>query len=325
MSRVILKTLIFLTFIFAAGSLHASAFCRDIFKERQRDENVWQERLAYLKRVSRLGLDAYISQWHVRNKKYQGPFPRRGEMPVVAVRSQKANAWMRAIGEKSIGLGMHGLPENNPKTSYLRLGNKMYYYDQIQKGDPPVSAKEALFDTYYEGYTEATFLVSKKELRVLQKFFEDRAEGIVALKNVRRGPKEGEVIWPKFHPRKATLTEESCAGACSSVFSEKWLEHYPKAAEIRAVRDRLGIIPSHVAKHFIWKHARNPRLASLTLLAVRESKEDLKLGIQENLEWGSLRGMPAYAIVPDLIDSRNSKTLWTRRLSLKEWLETVTN
>lgn len=312
-----------LLFLFISFQAVAADYCVQLFRDRRTTttlEKAFSDKVKYVKKLKRDGFNnSYVSRWVVKEEKYQGPYAKSGEMVVVGVKSEQANEWMEKIGKKTIGLMVNGLPENNPGTAILRVGERLYTYNSIQRGGIFTFAVEAL---KFNRLTESTFYVTPREMQEIHRFLKARmAREIVAKEDVGRSVKKGDVLEPTFDSEKITLTEESCAGACTSPFNPMWLKHFDHPEVLLNMVKRLDIEASHVAKHLIWRHARNPMLASITLFGIGKSDLELDTGLIENNKWGRLRGQPVYAIVPDV--SKTSKTLWSERLTLDEWLETI--
>lgn len=278
--------------------------------------------------------DAYVARWKAKTEAGRGPLAPKGDLLVVAVRHPNFDRWMAEVGERSIGLVLNGLPEHKPGTAYLRVGNRMFTYNQVRNEDgvlsfskPAISPRDSLNpDAYYSqrGWTEATFAVTPAEMQAVLDFLLARSRGIKAVRDLPRSYREGETIRPEFDSEKFTLKQESCAAACTSWMDPKWLEHYkgPSKEVLLGLVERLDAKPTFVARQNIWANSRNENTLSLTLVGFDQTKKlDHEAPLIEVNKWFNLRGMQVFALIPDPVGT--SKTVEADRMSLREWLASL--
>lgn len=335
--RAISATICSISLICAVEVAHSTPLsCEDVFRTAPNLENLTGHRdrrkLATLIADAGLSSSAYAVQWKLKETSNPGPYPTSGEFLAIAVPFEKLNDWVSGVGKNTIGLAVEGHPEDGRfHSAILRIGTHLYEWSDIQENG---SFKELTQNRPYEGFTEATFIVTKAEMRAIEKFIADRSgDGIKAVKKVRNGPDVGEVINPEFDYSKNTLTKESCAGACSSFYNPLWLTHY-KAAEggeavnsrqkarfdaamiLENMRVRLGLESTPIAKAMVWRHARNPNLMAITQVGTSPAATS---NFIERNKWGVLKGMPVYSLIPDPKGGENNQVI-AKRTALAEWL-----
>jgi hypothetical protein len=284
--------------------------------------STWAEKIKLAKEMVESGTenDAYVVKWRALNAKAQGPLDPSGELLVVGVRTENFAKWMEDVGEHSIGLAVDSLPESNPGTAYLRIGNRLFSFSNIQNARDGQTRSRELKEPGL-GWVEATFTVTKAEMDAILDFIAARGKGIPAAQDVPRAFKKGELIRPYFEIEGYTLKRESCAGACTSWFDPKWLVHYTgktKDVLVNLAR-RLNIEPTFVAKRNVWQNARNSNTMSITVVGIDQSKRiDPEKPLIETNKWYNLRGLPVYGLIPDPVG--DSRTVEATRMDLREWL-----
>lgn len=293
--------------------------CRDLFQPQEslqgRVGHEGRRTFAALLEQAGVADTAYAVQWKLKEHSNPGPYPTSGEFIASAVPVEKVPDWIRTAGKNTIGFAVEGLPSrNNFHSATLRVGNKLYSYMDIQSDGSHVTLDSA---RYLDPHTESTFFVTDAEMKAIVKFIEARGNGeIVAKEKVRNGPDIGEVINPDFDYSKNTLTEESCAGACSSFVNPLWLKHYEGARILQQMVDRLELESNPVAKAMVWRQARKANLMAITQLGVTAVEAGTFI---ENNKWGQLKGMPVYSLIPDPKGGENNQVVATRT-PLAEWL-----
>lgn len=296
-----------------------------------------EEKVRFVQQMIQNGFenDAYVVRWKALTKKAQGPLDPGGDLLVTSVTGRNADLWMKEIGTRSIGLSVRGLPESNPGTASLRVGDRMFSFSVIQQ---PLSSEilqlnggsllshrvfnAGLIKDHSAQYTEATFLVTREEMSAVLDFISARQWGIKASRNIGRSYKEGDVIRPGFDSHKFTLKEESCAAACTSWMDPKWLEHYqsPGKEVLLRLAERLKLKPTYVAKQNIWANSRNDQALGITLfgLDAKLSEGQESAPLIETNKWYKLRGIPVHGLIPDPIGK--STTVESKRLTLSGWI-----
>ena len=279
-----------------------------------------------------LGQQGYVVRWTSLQASARGPFPERGEFLVSGVTKDQAQAWMDTIGKNSVGLVVSGLPERNPGTASLRVGNRYFTFSDIQSQS--ISDSGEFTNTIRNsawGMSEITLPVSRGEQLLILDFIRARQEGrILARRNIRGGPQMGQPIRPAFDSHAFTLREESCAAACTSWFDPKWLAHYEGAEPLRAIAERLSLRPTYIAKQMLWGHVRQPGPIGLTLFGIdrdptrvtvpsRASAPNFMTDFIGQNEWFKIRGMPAHGFIPDPISGRTG-TIQSSRIPLHAYL-----
>ncbi len=316
-----------------------AALCEDIFRG-SREVHVTPSMLASPDRVRvaqsmvDLGLSqtAYVVRWQSTSPTARGPFPERGEFLVSGVPKDKIEAWMEKVGSESVGLVISGLPERNPGTASLRIGDRYFTFSDIQKDEASddgsfiAKVRQASW-----GYSELTLPISKAEQQHILDFILARQEGrVLARRDLRGGPRAGQPIRPSFDSEAFTLREESCAAACTSWFDPKWLAHYEGAEPLRAIAERLNLRPTYIAKQMLWGHVRQPGPIGLTMFGIDRDPNQVRLPgraggpqlmadfIHQN-EWFKVRGMPAHGYIPDPLRGRTG-TIQSERIPLNDYL-----
>jgi hypothetical protein len=249
--------------------------------------------------LERHGLDrhAYMAKWKAPNIEAKiGPFNRQGNTLVVGLESNQLEEWMNRVGKKSFGLMVTDIPENNPGTAGLRIGDKIYTYGDIRDGGTPANALQALRGSQY---TETTFMATPAQLAEIRRFVETRGRQGVISDGTIRGYPEGTPITPEFDPNSFTMKKESCAGACSSPFDYRWLSQYDHGDAMKTITSSLMIAPTYVAKRNIWGNFRNPYAAAITIFGIDSSSRNLTQDFIGNNSWGYLRGLPQWGVMPD--------------------------
>ena len=341
MKTVQLKVLASMFFVagFTGAPLLASAAtlsCEDIFRTapvvREHIGHEGRRNMAALLERSGLSSSAYTVQWKLKETSNPGPYPTSGEFLAVAVPFGKVSRWAETVGRKTIGLAVEGLPgENDFHSATLRVGTRLYDWNDIQDNG---SFTELNHDPLYQSFTEATFFVTEKEMKAIEKFIKDRTDGgIRAVKKIRNGPDVGQHIQPDFDYSKNSLTEESCAGACSSFYNLLWLAQYKglepdgavnpeqqartdAAMTLENLRVRLGLESTPAAKAMVWRHARKANLMAITQVGI---PSDEASDFIKNNKWGQLKDMPVYSLIPDPKGGENNQVIATRT-PLAEWL-----
>ncbi|MBL7689228.1 MAG: hypothetical protein JNJ49_14425 [Bdellovibrionaceae bacterium] len=303
----------------SSGQAAVGGACRDLFQKQSiREDWIGHEgRRTFAALLERAGVadSAYAVQWKLKENSNPGPYPTSGEFIASAVPREKVVDWLRTAGKNTIGFAVEGVPFGRGfHSATLRIGNRLYRYSDIQSDGSYVSLESA---GYVSPHTEATFFVTDAEMKEINKFIEARGnDEIVAKEKVRNGPDIGETIEPDFNYYKNTLTQESCAGACSSFVNPLWLKHYDGARILQQMVDRLELESTPVAKAMVWKQARKPNLMAITQFGV--TSNDAKWFIENN-KWGQLKGMPVYSLIPDPRGGENNQVI-AKRMPLREWL-----
>lgn len=303
----------------SSGQAASGGACRDLFSPQESLQGrVGHEgRKAFAKLLEQAGIadTAYAVQWKLKEHSNPGPYPTSGEFIASAVPDGKVADWLRTAGKNTIGFAVEGLPSrNNFHSATLRVGNRLYSYMDIQSDGSHINLESM---RYLDPHTEATFFVTDAEMKAIVKFIEARGNGeIVAKEKVRNGPDVGEVINPDFDYTKNTLTEESCAGACSSFVNPLWLKHYEGARILQQMVDRLELESNPVAKAMVWRQARKANLMAITQFGVAPIEAE---NFINNNKWGQLKGMPVYSLIPDPKGGENNQVI-AKRTPLAEWL-----
>lgn len=327
MKQILLSIVAVATLSFG-NAAWAQRDCRDLFSSVPQVAPM--SKTEYVSKLVQAGVDstAYVVNWTAIKESARGPFPESGEFVVSGVPWRQAGEWMDAVGENTIGLIVTGLPESNPGTAGLRIGN--HYYPYYTVNGPPAD-----HETFYSPvrsrreFTELTISVMPEEMKAVEAFIAARQKKeIVAKENIRGGAAKGETINPDFDIEKMGLVNESCAGACTSWFNPQWLKHYDAPEVLRSIAERLELKPTPVAKQAIWGHVRRPGPMGITLFGIDRAnigetlyaQPDLMTNFIENNAWFKLRGMPAYGYIPDP-QSGLTTTIRSTRTPLKAWLE----
>jgi len=127
--------------------------------------------------------------------------------------------WFSAVGRCSVGLATSVLPGVNQGSSFVRVGQTLYYFKALRgmeehHGSPcvPVDIRSKK-----GGLTEATFPATPAEMRALNAFYKARQ-----LDLIRDG--QGQAIKPQYKMLGATGTfaTEGCTHTCTSAFNPLW-------------------------------------------------------------------------------------------------------
>lgn len=323
-----MKNLIFILFVLVSGLTDLwAADCEELIVPNQSDVGKGRAlRKAAARVLKKMGMadQAYVTLWETKSSAAKGPYLGHGETLVVGVPKEDFEIWMNKFGETSIGLGMYGLPEEDPGTAVLRVGPYFLPYDVIQGNRKPRLFKNA-FKRNSEswGFTEVSFQVSKSEMRDILAFFEARRKKKVHATAETKGYEVGEVIKPSFNHSGDSLEYESCAAACTSFLSEQWLralDDQALAKRLRKIRSRLNINYNFVAKRSIYENFRNP-LATLVLYRTDKSDKDLVGNFIGENSWNKIRGLYKFAFMPDGGPNHEVGSYRSQRLTLDEYLE----
>ena len=329
--KQLLLSLAAITILSLGNAAWAQRDCRDLFSSTL--PAMPMSKTEYVSKLVQTGVDstAYVVNWTAIKESARGPFPESGEFVVSGVPWRKAGEWMDAVGKNTIGLLVTGLPESNPGTAGLRIGNRYYRYSKIHSPSPD---RSEVYDPFYSAaqprreLTELTISVTPEEMKAVEAFIAARQKNeLVAKQNIRGGAAKGETINPDFDIEKMGLVNESCAGACTSWFHPKWLEHYEAPEILRSIAERLELKATPVAKQAIWGHVRRPGPIGITLFGIDRAnigetvyaQPDLMTNFIANNAWFKLRGMPAYGYIPDP-QSGLTTTIRSTRTPLKTWL-----
>lgn len=285
-----------------------------------RDTDFRELKVEYVNALVRLGLSntAYVTKWALTPQGKQtakGRFADRGEFVVAGIPSSKLDAWMNRVGKDTVGLVISGHPADNPGTASLRVGKFYFEFNDVRRRSdefrPDSFSNDAL--------TEITLPIPAAEQKAILDFIKARQRDQIIAKHSRgAGVKKGEPIRPEFDSRKFTLAEESCAGACTSWFDRRWLEHYDAPEALLRLAERFDLQATFVAKQMVWGHVRLPGPLGLTIFDIDNAPE-LQAAFREKNEWHSVRGIPAYGYIPDP-KSGQTGTIKSKRLTLDEWL-----
>lgn len=335
MKQIFLLAMVSVVLAFTNGAF-AQRECRDLFLAplQSAARSAPMSKSDYVSKLIEAGLDqtAYVVNWHAIKESARGPFPESGEFVVSGVPWSKAGHWMDAVGESTIGLMVDGLPEANPGSAELRVGNRYYSYQDVRSLRDD---RREVYSLFYElrsprqYVTELTLTVTPEEKQAVLHFLAARQKGtLVAKTDIRSGVKAGEVIRPGFDIEKMGLSRESCAGACTSWFNPAWLKHYDAPEVLIALAERLELRATPVAKQMIWGHVRRPGPMGITLFGIDRANIgetsfrmlDLMSNFIKNNAWLKLRGMPAYGYIPDPV-SGATETILSQRIPLTTWLE----
>ncbi len=303
----------------SSGQAAVGGACRDLFqKQASLDGRVGHEgRRTFAALLERAGVadTSYAVQWKLKEHSNPGPYPTSGEFIVSAVPVEKVPDWIRTAGKNTIGFAVEGVPSRGFQSATLRIGNRLYEYQDIQGGGG--GFRDLATARMWAPHTEATFFISDIEMREIVKFLSARGnDEIVAKEKVKNGPDVGLSISPDFDYSKNTLTEESCAGACSSFVNPLWLKHYEGARILQQMVDRLELESTPVAKAMVWRQARKANLMAITQLGVTSVEAGTFI---ENNKWGQLKGMPVYSLIPDPKGGENNQVI-AKRMPLRELL-----
>jgi len=319
--------LIMLPSVVWAAQKPSSQLCTKLL-EVETQERPSHKKLA--QNLVELGLadHAYAALWQFKNPAGQGPYAENGEALVVGLKKQDEEKWMNEIGHRSIGFMISGLPEEASSTAFLRIGNKFYSEDRIRYGRGPRNFIKDVLKKFNRsfGYTEATFIMTEAEIKLIQDFIDARGERkIKAQFDVsKKGPFKGSVIKPVWVHSGEDLLEESCAAAVMSFIDEKWLAHYDskKAAALRKIKEKYNLNWTYVARRLIWENFRNPKASYITLhrIDASEKAEQYVSGFSDSLGWGHIRGLYSYAFIPDNPHTSSDK-FESVRISLSDYLK----
>jgi hypothetical protein len=285
---------------------------------------------------------AYVAEWDTASGQPTGHLLGEGDTLVVGVPTPKLKTWMEEIGIHSIGVGMYGLPEEKSIWAAIRVGDKVYPFENIQDGSAAEdfiasmqSGRTSETNNQTFGFSEATFMVSDAEIAAIEKFFALRAESkIVASTDINEDGeaeetprkvayKEGEEICPVYDHSGQTLKEESCSAATTSFVSDMWLNNVDDPDLVKALqilRDRINLNWNYVTRRQIYENFRNP-YAHITLFAIEQSKLGLAEDFIENNKWPSIRGLYRYAFMPDGSRRHQVDSYTSRRIPLDEYLD----
>lgn len=329
------KVILLLTFgvfgaLFTAVPVSASVAC-ELALETTVDATTprWQSRFSgdagrktFARALVKAGLadTAYAVEWSLKDGAEPGPYPRSGSFVSNGVPMDRFQAWLKAVGKETIGLGITGLgAAGNLQSAGLRVGEMYYPYGRIFGGKKPIKFTRKAELTF----TEATFFVSPREMRAIEEFLRARGKGqILATRDIRGSVSEGEALNPKWDWRGDfhSVKKESCAGICTSFINLEWLEHYEGARILQRLRDRLQLEDTGVARAMVWRHIRSPEVMGLTQFGIYDvdGKALASNFIGEN-SYGTLRGLPVYGLIPDP-QSGETTQLRSKRIPLQEWL-----
>ncbi len=311
--------LIFSFVLSYAGTLVAAPSCQSMFQETASlDKYVGHEgRRTFAGLVEQAGVadSSYVVQWKLKPTSNPGPYPTAGEFIVSSVSKDKVSAWIQGVGKNTIGFGVEGFPSRkNFNSAVLRVGHRLYFYGTIQHGGSfhDLSVAPPTF-----GYTEASFFVTDAEMTAIIKFIEDRvSHRILAKEKIPGGPDVGVAIMPDFNFYQSTLTQESCAGACSSFISPLWLKHYEGARVLQQIADRLRLESNPAAKAMVWRQARKENMMAITMIGTMPKETE---NLIPKHKWGQLKGIPVYSMIPDPLGGENNQVVSTRT-PIAEWL-----
>lgn len=298
------------------------------FGVRFREVTVNKNAAAHGKLIKKVGLDedyAYMVDWKLKRDNQRGPWAMKGNTLIHGVRSDQRALWMEEIGQKSFGLGFQKMPWDveDSLTGVLRIKDKFYMYFEIQfhSGMADLTNIDA---NNTKDWTEATFMATDEELEAMLKFLQDRTENkILAKKNLgSSGLKiaKGQPIKPTFNITEAQITQESCAAACTSMFSPDWLYHYdsPTALSLAAMSVEKGLRNHSNAKAYVYSNFRNPNLSAITILGVNKLHA-MPASFLAGTNWGDLGGM-MWGFIPDRAPKNPSPNYTNTRTPLKEWM-----
>lgn len=299
------------------------------FGVRFREVTVNKKATEHGRLIKASGLDdgySYMVDWKLKRDNQRGPWGMKGNTLVHGVKSSQRAQWMEKIGQKSFGLGFQELPSDvsGGLTGVLRIKDKFFDYWEIQRHDGFSSLRNQDASNKYD-WSEATFMATDEELEAMLKFLEDRTENrIIAQRNLiskNHTIAKGQPIKPKFNIKEDTLTQESCAAACSSMFSPDWLSHYgtPTALRLAAMSVEKGLRNHSNARAYVYSNFRNPNLSAITILNV-EKRNPKPEDFLEGTNWGELGGM-MWGFIPDRAPKNPSPNYTNRRITLKDWLQ----
>lgn len=317
-------TAIVLALVAAVQAADASTRCESQFRPVEvveiRDTDFGQLKVDYVKALVRMGLSetAYVTKWSLTAQGKQtakGRFADRGEFVVTGIPSNKLDAWMNRVGKDTVGLVINGHPADGPSTASLRVGKYYFEFHDIR-----ARVEETQLDSFRnDSLMEITIPIPASEQKAILNFIKARQRDQIIAKHSRgAGVKKGEPIRPDFDSRKFTLAEESCAGACTSWFDRRWLEHYDAPEALLKILERFDLQATFVAKQMVWGHVRLPGPLGITIFDI-DSSPELQSAFREKNEWHSVRGIPAYGYIPDP-KSGLTGTVKSKRLTLDEWL-----
>lgn len=322
-------TILILTIVAAMDAAHSATRCeqqfKTVFAEAEpvfADVDLRQVKVDYTKALVRMGLEktSYVTRWALTPAGRQtalGRFPAKGEFVVTGIPSTKYNAWMNQVGKDTVGLVLNGHPSNGPGTASLRVGKNYFSFSDLQDINEG-RFQPSRFES--DSLTELTLPITVAEQKAILDFIKARQRREIVAKHSRgAGVKEGEPIAPDFDSSKFTLAEESCAGACTSWFDRRWLEHYDAPAALLRLVERFDLKATFVAKQMVWGHVRLPGPIGITIFGLEQSP-DLMASFREKNEWHTIRGIPAFGYIPDP-KSGLTGTVKSRRMTLTEWLE----
>lgn len=264
---------------------------------------------------------AYVAEWSIPDAKNAGPFLQEGETLVLGVTTAQYDDWYEKIGRRSIGLMLNGLPEENPGSAFIRIGN-LWMSDTVIQDAVALRDLRRTIQNFKakKGLTEVTFLLSEEEMAAVMKFFDSRRGRQIRAQFDTKDVRKGQKINPKYAHTGDDLKLESCAAACTSFVSDLWLDHYEEAEVLRLLRERLGLNSTFVARRMLWENFRNPSAAMMTEFRIERSSRGLQDDFRANNGWGHIRGLYPYAYIPDGGLEHATSKYKSRRLTLDEYL-----
>jgi len=318
-----------LTIVAAMDAAHSATRCEQQFKtvlvEAEpvfTDVDLRQVKIGYANALVNMGLEktSYVTRWALTPAGKQtalGRFPAKGEFVVTGLPAVKFNTWMNQVGKNTVGLVLNGHPSDGPGTASLRIGKNYFSFRDVQDANDGRFQPDR-FES--DSLTELTLPITVAEQKAILDFIKARQHREIVAKHSRgAGVKAGEPIAPDFDSSKFTLAEESCAGACTSWFDRRWLEHYDAPAALLRLVERFDLKATFVAKQMVWGHVRLPGPIGITIFGLEQSPE-LMASFREKNEWHTIRGIPAFGYIPDP-KSGLTGTVKSKRMTLKEWLE----
>jgi hypothetical protein len=253
---------------------------------------------------------------------------------VATVERRTVRRWMHTVGNHSIGFVISNSPDSADGSGFVRVGKTFFHY-HASNGTNPTGIKDMVRKR--GEYTEATFMVSRGEMKALTAFYQARLHAQIV-------DSRGEPIVPEMdYYGPSNMRREGCAGASSSVLNPRWVDAFENSlASMRdwgRQRKRRGRSPRNAIlanvtvadvralRGFIErtgaKQQTDPKALVRTNFDRAESVTIFNSAISNpktNLEWnrGEWRGLAAMKTIPDLAPGQSSSSFASERLTLSK-------
>ncbi len=169
-------------------------------------------------------------------------------------------------------------------------------------------------------------MATDEELDAMEAFLKARVESEIKARrkiNMRSSGilEVGEPIRPSFDLTSANLLQESCAGACTSMFNPSWLTHYdaPEALVLAMMAVEKGLKNYTSANALIYSNFRNPNVDAITTLGIHKDEFKNTEDFISNMHWSDIPGM-MWGFIPDRPPLKPSPNYTSERISIGDWL-----